>query len=262
MSNKIHYVYLTTNLISGKQYVGDHTIDPKEKRYYIGSGSYFCNTVKIYGEHNFFKEILEWGDTREEVSKLQEKYIKEFNTLKPRGYNISPTGGVGVQGCHSEETKNQIRNSCIGKTSSKKYTLIDPAGKEYKNVCLSAICEEKNLNFYTLRKHINYGKIQIKKTYHIKENTLNCESWQVLREGKHGRRMKSLWLIIDPNNKEFNLYKDELKKFIEINNLDWRILNRWKNKGKIEIKNKSQCYKNTLNTEGWEFKNYTKWSNK
>ena len=103
--NKTHYVYLTTNLITGEQYVGDHTINIKEKKYYQGSGKYLARAIKKYGEPNFFKEILEWFETRQEAFNSQEKYIKQFNTLVPNGYNISPKGGLGVSGCHSEETK-------------------------------------------------------------------------------------------------------------------------------------------------------------
>jgi group I intron endonuclease len=105
---KIHYVYLTTNLINGKQYVGDHTINPKELYYYIGSGSYFYKANKKYGYNNFIKEILEWFDTREEAFESQEKYIKHYNTLVPNGYNISPKGGHQVSGGMSQATKDKI----------------------------------------------------------------------------------------------------------------------------------------------------------
>ncbi len=112
----IHYVYITTNLINGKQYVGDHTINPKQKKYYLGSGKTLLEpAIKKYGSNNFFKEILEWFPTRYEASLSQEKYIKKFNTLHPNGYNISPKGGIGIQGCHSQETKEKIGNSLRGR---------------------------------------------------------------------------------------------------------------------------------------------------
>jgi len=115
MKNQIHYVYVTTNLINGKQYVGDHTINDKSL-YYIGSGKIIECAIKKYGEKNFFKEILEWFDTRKEAFVAQEKYIKLFNTLTPNGYNISPTGGMNENGgLHSEESKEKNRKSHLGK---------------------------------------------------------------------------------------------------------------------------------------------------
>lgn len=113
---KNHYVYLTINLITGKQYVGDHTINPKEKKYYIGSGKpYFESAKNKYGEQNFFKEILEWFETREEAFNAQKIYIEKFNTLTPNGYNISPHGGYGVNNSPlNEETKQKISISLSG----------------------------------------------------------------------------------------------------------------------------------------------------
>jgi len=107
----IHYVYITINLINGKQYIGDHTINPHERNYYIGSGRpYFKNAVKKYGKENFFKEILEWFETREEAFEAQEKYIKQYNTLIPYGYNVSPKGGYGKNNSQlNENSKNKIR---------------------------------------------------------------------------------------------------------------------------------------------------------
>jgi group I intron endonuclease len=111
---KIHYVYLTTNLINGKQYVGDHTINDKEKKYYIGSGNIFKKAIKKYGEENFFKEILEWFKTREEAFNAQEKYIKQFDTLVSSGYNISPKGGHRGKESVSEDSKIKMSNSKKG----------------------------------------------------------------------------------------------------------------------------------------------------
>jgi group I intron endonuclease len=106
---KTFYVYLTTNLITGKQYVGEHVINPNEVKYYIGSGQLFLKSVRKYKEYNFFKEIIEWFDTREEAFNSQEKYIKIFNTLVPSGYNLSPKGGLLVSGSLSEDSLIKMR---------------------------------------------------------------------------------------------------------------------------------------------------------
>jgi len=89
----IHYVYLTTNLINGKKYIGDHSTN-KLNDNYIGSGRpVFKSAIKKYGRENFKREILEFFETKEEAFNAQEKYINQFNTLIPFGYNISPKGG-------------------------------------------------------------------------------------------------------------------------------------------------------------------------
>ena len=153
MGNQNHYVYITTNLINGKQYVGDHTINDKEKGYYIGSGDYFIKAVKKYGENNFMKIILEWFENRKEASLSQEKYIKQYNTLKPNGYNISPTGGVGMQGCHSDETKKQIALSVSKKMKGR---IFSDEHKKRLSIAAKLRTGEKNSMFGKL--HSEYSK--------------------------------------------------------------------------------------------------------
>jgi group I intron endonuclease len=116
MEKKYNYVYITTNIITGKQYVGDRSCnyDP-QKDNYIGSGRpYFQNAKRKYGKENFKKEILEYFDSRQKAFDAQEKYIIQYNTLYPFGYNLSPKGGVGVVGCFSENTKTQMGISRTG----------------------------------------------------------------------------------------------------------------------------------------------------
>jgi hypothetical protein len=115
---KFYYIYKTTNLVNGKQYIGDHsTYNLNDK--YLGSGKLLHNSIKKYGKQNFNKEILEYFNTKEEAFNAQEKYIQQYNTLKPNGYNISPKGGYGVPRSYlSEETKLKISNSLKGKTFS------------------------------------------------------------------------------------------------------------------------------------------------
>ena len=120
MFEKIHYVYLTTNLINGKQYIGDHTINLNQKLYYPGSGVQLKNDVKKYKSFNFFKEILEWFSTRREAFNAQEKYVKLYKThISQGGYNMNWTGETYHGGAHSKETKLKMRNVKLGKKATK-----------------------------------------------------------------------------------------------------------------------------------------------
>jgi len=112
---KFNYVYVTTNLINGKQYVGSHFGEEDDS--YLGSGKpLFKNAVKKYGKENFKKEVIEKCKPEDNLL-LETKYIEKINTLQPNGYNISLTGGTRNGGRHSEETKRKISKANKGKVS-------------------------------------------------------------------------------------------------------------------------------------------------
>jgi len=122
ISKKINYVYITTNILTGLKYVGSHCTDNIDDNY-LGSGRYFIKAVQKYGKNNFRREILEHCDNIRLARELEEKYIREHNTLFPNGYNLSPTGGCerGISGALSDEHKKSIRRWQSGKTYEEIY---------------------------------------------------------------------------------------------------------------------------------------------
>ncbi len=139
----INLIYITTDLSTGKQYVGDHCTENINDSY-LGSGTYLKRAIRKYGRNNFSREILEEFETKRGAFEAQERYIKEYNTLVPNGYNISPKGGSQIVGGLSEETKRKIGLFFKGKKSPM-------AGKHHSERSKKQISEgrmgEKNWNF-------------------------------------------------------------------------------------------------------------------
>lgn len=113
---KKYFVYATTNLISGKKYIGFHSTENIEDGY-LGSGIALLDSFKKYGKDKFKREILEFINENENHLDYEEKWIQKLNTLAPNGYNISPKGGLGVKGSLSEDSKRKISKSNKGKQS-------------------------------------------------------------------------------------------------------------------------------------------------
>lgn len=103
MDKKYHIVYITTNLITNKKYVGDHSTNDITDTY-LGSGRHLKSSIKKYGRKNFKREILEFCESKIDAFNLQEKYINEYDTLSPNGYNISKKGGSCSAKEYSKET--------------------------------------------------------------------------------------------------------------------------------------------------------------
>lgn len=51
---KQYYVYLTTNLVNNKKYIGQHYGEVTDS--YIGSGSILKKAIEKYGKNNFKKK--------------------------------------------------------------------------------------------------------------------------------------------------------------------------------------------------------------
>ena len=118
MKKKFNFVYITANLINGKQYVGEHSTDNLEKDNYLGSGRLFSQKVKQYGRKNFKKEILEIFPTKQEAFDAQKLYINLYKThISQGGYNKDWTGGWCADKDWSEERRKNHSTSLIGRKS-------------------------------------------------------------------------------------------------------------------------------------------------
>ena len=108
------YIYLRTNTVNGKQYVGQSTTRRFKKRQKEWNnlnipyaGVVINNARAKYGLDAFDFEILKECED-EELDQWETYYIKELNTKAPYGYNMTD-GGEGMNGYSpSEETRKKM----------------------------------------------------------------------------------------------------------------------------------------------------------
>ena len=94
---KQYYIYITTNLINGKQYIGQHYGELEDG--YIGSGSTLKKAIEKYGKENFYKEILEICDDYDSMNFAERKWIEKYDAVKnEKFYNIAE-GGFNSNPC-------------------------------------------------------------------------------------------------------------------------------------------------------------------
>lgn len=113
-----YYIYITTNLINGKQYIGQHKGELNDS--YFGSGTNIVKALAKYGKQNFKKDILQICETREEADKQEQYYIAKYNAVEDDNfYNLQEggTGGDGWRACqrwlknHPEEAQEMYQKN-------------------------------------------------------------------------------------------------------------------------------------------------------
>lgn len=119
------YIYLTTNLINGRQYIGQKHSSKFLGTKYLGSGKILKQAVERYGADNFKVEMLCECKDRDELNEKEIYYIAKYNAQNdPKFYNICKGGTAGPGGPmfrgghHSEETKAKMRANRKGELNS------------------------------------------------------------------------------------------------------------------------------------------------
>lgn len=119
------FVYIITNRLNGKKYVGQHSGTDLEK--YLNSNlnralnggnekRALYSAVRKYGRENFDIKPLVIVATKEEVSYYEIELIKVLNTKSPKGYNLTD-GGEGLLN-PSEETRKILSAIFTGRVFS------------------------------------------------------------------------------------------------------------------------------------------------
>lgn len=94
-SNMFGYIYLTTNLINGKKYVGQHRSARFQPDKYIGSGVLLLKAIEKYGIENFKCELLESCNSDDELNEKEIYWIKKLNAVEDEDYYNLCKGGLG-----------------------------------------------------------------------------------------------------------------------------------------------------------------------
>lgn len=108
-------IYLIKNKINNKCYIGQ-TIRTFEKIQNEHSNpnrtsSIINNAILKYKPENFYTSILiETSDDK--LDDLEIKYIEEYNSLYPNGYNIQTGGNLNKK--HCKESREKMRLSKLG----------------------------------------------------------------------------------------------------------------------------------------------------
>lgn len=120
IKNVFGFIYVTTNLINGKRYVGQKKIVKNDSHWktYLGSGQALKDAVLKYGKENFDRKIIDIAFSFEELNKLERFYTEIFSVVTDREWYNLCYGGGGVKGIIgrklSEETKQKMRESKLG----------------------------------------------------------------------------------------------------------------------------------------------------
>jgi group I intron endonuclease len=133
---RIHYIYLLTNTVNGKRYVGQTVNVNKRmtKHKIFKSDMALSLAIRKYGWNSFSCEVLACCFGQENSNYLETSYIAELNTLASNGfgYNLRTGGNVSAHSASSlgkmsaankgkklsDETKRRISEGLRGRNVS------------------------------------------------------------------------------------------------------------------------------------------------
>ena len=174
-------IYLITNKLNGKQYVGQtvRSLDERLREHRRSKKSLGGKAFKKYGKDAFVTEILHETYDIVELNRLEAYEIAQRNTLAPKGYNIA-SGGDGTLGYrHSKEAKDKMSKARKGKYSGKDNPFFGKQHTEETKNHLSQlkkgkyIHEGKDVKFHTVKVlNVTTGEIFDS----IKDAALSCDA--------------------------------------------------------------------------------------
>ena len=161
-------VYLITNRVNGKRYVGitcrGYLERFKEHVHESLSGStcILHNAIRKYGVANFDVMMLESNISDSDIENKEQEYIKLYNTFYTSGigYNMTEGGGGMCGYKHTEEVKHRISRSLMGHECSESRNLKikeSMTGREYKDEWRKALSESR-LGRFTGEDNPFFGK--------------------------------------------------------------------------------------------------------
>ena len=198
---KYHFIYKTTNLLSGRYYIGMHSTDDLNDGY-LGSGTYLKRSITKHGKENHSIEILEFLNSREELAAREREIVSLQEIAKKECMNLK-VGGEGGFTVEQAKKGRQTTDKVLEEKHGKDFRVI--IGKQYYENLSEEQRQERNALIVRRLKEVGFDHANFKGKKHSEE-TLNR-----MREVKvgHGKGDKNSqfgkrWITNEVENKKIN----------------------------------------------------------
>lgn len=211
---KYHFIYKTTNLLSGKFYIGMHSTS-NLKDGYLGSGKRLRRSIRKYGKENFKTEILEWYDTRFELTAREKELVNEDLLKDPMCMNLMYGGEGGFISVEQQKTRSLAGSKKLHKRREIDKDF-DDAWREKLRISTTKRIKDGELKnwqaYYSWKnkKHSEEAKVKIGKANSIKQ------------KGKANSQYGTYWITNGTENRKIH-YGDTLPYGYRIG----RVIKKW-----------------------------------
>jgi hypothetical protein len=216
---KYHFIYKTTNLLTGKFYIGMHSTNKLEDGY-LGGGDIVNFSIKKYGRKNHKREILEFLEDRNSLDCREREIVNEELLKNPLCMNLveGGNGGFSLSPAHCKKF------SDAGHEAFRKRLKEDPDFKEsfgkkqgdhFKDLWAKGTFDHLDLGTFRGKKHSEEAKIRI--------GLANSEH----QKGENNSQYGKVWV-----NKEKDVKK------IDPSELEEYLRNEWSRGRVAEVKEK------------------------
>jgi len=201
-------IYKITNKINGKIYIGQ-TISTIEKRMYCHKYRAFTKkynhplycAMRKYGFNNFDINIIKKSNN---INNSEIKYIKEYNSKVPKGYNIV-AGGKNFK--HTDDTKDKMSKLAKVRFSIKQNHPM--FGKKHSEKTKEILRQK--------------AKIQMEKGNPFEGKKHSEETKEIIRLKRTKQKPNvKIWKVISPIGEIF--FIENLKAFCRRNDLKYETL--------------------------------------
>jgi len=209
----IHYIYKTTNIITGKFYVGMHSTFNLDDGY-IGSGKRLWYSMNKYGKEKHKKEILEFCKNRKELVRREKEIVnKEFIKDKlcmnlmvggKGGYHINSFGGKNGRIKGGKNFLDKFKNDDVFRKNH-----LNKLSESHKNEYING--RKKMPPSFLGRKHTSETIEKMKKSMKGKQT------------GKLNSQYGTCWIIKNNENKKID--KTFLEEWLKLGWIQGRKIN-------------------------------------
>ena len=196
---KYHFIYKTTNLLSGRYYIGMHSTDDLNDGY-LGSGTYLKRSINKHGKENHSIEILEFVNSREELAAREKEIVSLQEIAKKECMNLK----VGGEGGFSREWIDKGRE--LANKAKAKLINEDPEFREkYYKAIQEGIkkAKERGVKFSNISENFSWeGKRHRPETL---EKMRNTRKERDLGKGPSNSQYGTCWITNEVESKK--IYK-------------------------------------------------------
>ncbi len=198
---KYHFIYKTTNTLTGRYYYGMHSTDVLEDGY-LGSGKRLRYSIRKYGEDKHKREIIEFCGDRKSLKQREREIITLNEVAKKDCLNLM----VGGEGGFISVEQQRHRSVCAAKARTKLLNTDDEYKRKY-----SETCSKSNKKAYEKRERVYWFDWNGKK--HKEESKRKIgEANSILQQGKKNSQYGTCWIYKDNENKKIK--KELLDSFL------------------------------------------------